>query len=47
MLDRNIFIISITETRTNADDEDLVNIKSFTALINSRKGKEGRSGIIS
>ena len=45
VLDHNIFIISITETWTNAENEDLVNIKDFTALINSRKGEKGWSGI--
>ena len=40
MLDHNTSIISITDTRTNADNEDLANIKVFIALINSRKGKK-------
>ena len=39
------FIISITETWTNADNKDLVNIKDFTALINSRKGEKGGVGL--
>ena len=30
----------MTETRTDADNEDMVDIKGFTALINSRKSRK-------